>query len=86
MTRLWPNGEPIIVKTDTHGRPTQFIWQGHIHPIRRVAQSWQVDTDWWSEEGRVWRDYRTVITDDGLLCVLYFDNLEQEWRLAKIYD
>ncbi|MCB0074137.1 MAG: hypothetical protein KDE20_21880 [Caldilineaceae bacterium] len=86
MTRLWPQGQPIDVATDSHGRPVRFDWQGRSHRLKQVQQRWQVDTDWWSEEGRVWRDYQAVITTDGLLCVLYLDLLEQRWYLAKLYD
>ncbi|MEZ4719647.1 MAG: hypothetical protein R2851_26715 [Caldilineaceae bacterium] len=51
MTRLWPQGQPIDVATDSHGRPVRFDWQGRSHRLKQVQQRWQVDTDWWSEEG-----------------------------------
>ena len=35
---------------------------------------------------RVWRDYLAVVTTDGLLCVLYYDMLDEGWYLAKLYD
>jgi hypothetical protein len=86
MTRLWPQGQPIDVTTDSQGRPVRFGWQGRSHRLKQVQQRWQVDTDWWRAEGRVWREYQAVITTDGLLCVLYQDLLEQRWYLAKLYD
>ena len=54
--------------------------------LQQIQQRWQVDSDWWSEEGRIWRDYFAAITTSGLFCVLYFDLLEQGWYMAKIYD
>ena len=72
--------------TDKRGQPFRFAWQGRSHRLQQVQQRWQVDSDWWSEEGRIWREYLAVITTGGLLCVIYFDFLEQGWYLAKIYD
>lgn len=86
MTRLWSEGESIRVLQDGHGRPRQFVWKGQTHWVGEVHQMWEVDTDWWSEEGRVYRDYFALTTDNGLLCVLYHDRLHSQWRLAKVYD
>ena len=71
---------------DSQGRPLRFVWQGRSHRLQQIQQRWQIDSDWWSEEGRVWRDYFAVITTSGILCVIYFDLLEQVWYVAKIYD
>ena len=86
MTRLWTTGQEIRVQRDAHGELVKFTWQGRTHPIHKIRQQWQVDTDWWSEEGRVFREYFAVTTTDGLLCVLYLDFLDEQWYLAKCYD
>lgn len=86
MTRLWRAGEDIEVSLDARGWPAAFTWRERRRAIERVRQHWQVDGDWWSEEGRVWREYLAVTTTDGLLCVLYYDLLDGNWRLAKVYD
>ena len=86
MTRLWTTGQPIRVQRDADGKLLNFTWQGRTHPIHQIRQQWQVDTDWWSEEGRVFREYFAVTTTDGLLCVLYLDFLDEQWYLAKCYD
>lgn len=86
MTRLWPAGNEIEVKRDPRGNLLSFTWQGRTHPIQKVRQRWQVDTDWWSTQGRVYREYLAVTTADGLLCVLYLDFLDEQWYLAKCYD
>jgi hypothetical protein len=86
MTHTWPGGVAIHVVEDERKRPVQFYWQGQLHGITGIDEQWQVDGDWWHEEGRIWRDYFAVTTEDGLLCVLYYDHLAEEWRLSKLYD
>jgi hypothetical protein len=86
MTRLWAGGEPIRVESDSSGRPIYFTWQGRRHRIERIQQRWQVETDWWSDEGHIWRDCLAVTTADGLLCVLYQDLLNEGWYLVQAYD
>ena len=86
MSRLWGEGQAIGVTLDVHGWPERFVWQQRAHAVQRVLQYWQVDTDWWSEQGRVCRDYVCVTTADGLLCVVYCNLLDQHWYLAKVYD
>lgn len=86
MTRLWVEGEPIQMETDSEGRPVRFRWRGRLYRLQRVQQRWQVDSDWWSAEGRIWRDYWAVTTFEGLLCVIYYDHLTAAWRIAREYD
>lgn len=86
MTQLWAAGQPIVVTLDGLGVPTEFVWQGQRHVIRQIVQRWQVDTEWWRGEGRIWRDYLALITADNLFCVIYHDRLLEEWRLIRLYD
>jgi hypothetical protein len=86
MTHLWADGHPIRVQTDSTGRPLRFTWQGRTHELGSIRRRWQVQTDWWSEQGSVWRDYLAVTTTSGLLCVLYQDLYTEEWFLEKVYD
>jgi hypothetical protein len=86
MSRLWTEGEKIRVELDAHNWPASFTWQGQAHPVIGIRQRWQVDSDWWSESGRVWREYMAVTTRDGLLCVVYFNLIDRQWYLARIYD
>jgi hypothetical protein len=86
MTQLWPAGQLIDVVVDDNGMPTQFVWQEQPHRIHRIVQRWQIDTEWWRAEGRIWRDYLALITGDNLLCVIYYDRLCKEWRLTRLYD
>jgi hypothetical protein len=86
MTRLWTEGETITVRLSERGWPVEFTWQGRLHGVQIIRQRWQVDTDWWTDEGRVWREYLALTTTDGLLCVVYFDLLNQSWHLSSVYD
>lgn len=86
MTRLWPDGDAIDVQTDGAGQPRRFVWQGQPHPVRRIHQQWQVESDWWSPAGGASRRYFALTTGSGLLCVIYRDETAQVWRLAKVYD
>jgi hypothetical protein len=74
------------MESDAEGCPLRFFWQGRRHQVQQVVQRWQVDSDWWSPEGRIWRDYSAVVTGDGLLCVIFYDHLLHEWRLTRVYD
>jgi hypothetical protein len=86
MTRLWTRDNDISVQTDAHENLSAFRWQGRTHTIQRIWQCWQVDNDWWSEAGAVSRIYYTLTTKENLLCVIYYDYLQEGWRLAKVYD
>jgi hypothetical protein len=85
MTRLRPEGEPV----ETWGsgeRPEGFVWQSVSHSILEVSNSWRVHTRWWAPGEVVWREYLKVVTDTGLLCLIYRDLPTGSWRLTRLYD
>lgn len=86
MSRLWPEGEPIGVQTNTNDQPVRFTWRERVYRLTQIHQRWEVNADWWRAEGRIWRSYFAVTTTDGLLCVIYQDLEKQTWFLAKVYD
>ncbi|MCL5952733.1 MAG: hypothetical protein M1132_13615 [Chloroflexi bacterium] len=86
MTRLWKDGILIQVEKDPRSQVQSFEWNGRRRAVEKVWQRWQVDSDWWTEQGRVHRDYCAVRTTDGLLCVLYFDFQDEQWYVSKLYD
>jgi hypothetical protein len=86
VTRIWPQGEAVLVTLDQWRRPLRFTWRGQTHQVGAVHQQWQVNTDWWSDEGQIWRDYFALTTTSGLLCVIFYDRPAEEWRIAKVYD
>lgn len=86
MTRLWANGVPITVQTTLHGQPRQFVWARHTYHVAQIHQCWQVATDWWEESGYISRTYWALVTQEGLLAVLYQDLVDGAWYLSKTYD
>jgi hypothetical protein len=85
MTRLWPEGEPVAA-WGGKGTPEGFAWQGVSHHILDVCNRWRIHTRWWEPGEAIWREYLKVITDTGLLCLLYRDLLLDGWFLARVYD
>jgi hypothetical protein len=75
----------VQVEKNPRGQIDSFAWNDRTHTVEKVWQRWQVDSDWWTEQGRVHRDYHAVTTD-GFLCVLYFDFQDEQWYLSKLYD
>lgn len=86
MTRLFSPGLPLYVQQSTHGNVIWFRLYGRRYCVEQVIQRWEVDTDWWVATGRIWRAYWALITQDGMLCVVYQDLEREEWGLEKIYD
>ena len=84
MTRLWPEGEPILVQSDVAYTPQVFMWHGHSHRVQAIAKRWRVDVDWW--RGRVWREYFKLTAHTGLLVIVYRDLLTGQWYLQRLYD
>jgi hypothetical protein len=86
MTRFWSSAPSIQIEISNDQVPCSFSWYHRRHRIVSIQQHWIVDTDWWTEEGRIWREYYAVITDQGLLCVIFLNLLTQSWHLTTIYD
>lgn len=86
MTRLWLEGIPLQVTCNAQGNPTRFRWQGQTHRIEHIWRRWEVDVDWWSEEGRIWREYLILSTQDNLLCEIYQDLTRKEWYFVRFYN
>ena len=84
--RFWPDGEPVQMTTDERGRPLRFLWQGERHTVDCICNRWRVDEDWWRGGGRSWRDYIKLTTKEGLLCLLVYDLVRDDWLLVRVYD
>lgn len=84
MTHFWLDTESISVTVDEAERPLRFTWHGRHHPIRHIANRWRIDSRWW--DGRIWRDYFKVVSQTGLLAVIYHDLLTDHWYLHRLYD
>ena len=66
--------------------PTGFEWQGMSHRIQELCNRGQVHTRWWDLAEAIWREDLKVVTDTGLLCLIYRDQLRGGWFLARLYD
>ena len=84
MTYLWPKGEAITVKSDELATPVVFFWQGRAHQVQQIAKRWRVDQGWWRK--RVWREYFKLITQTGLLVVIFREVQSGDWYLQRLYD
>jgi hypothetical protein len=86
MTKQWVEGVAISVITNTDQQPKLFIWQGKEQRVIRILEEWEIDTRWWQGYGRIWCVCYSVITDVGLLCVLYQSFLDGVWYFSALYD
>ena len=85
MTHLWPQGEPLQI-WGAVSAPEGFLWHGGSHGIVEVTNRWRVHTRWWAPGEALWREYWKVVTDSGLLCLVYRDLPEGNWFMARLYD
>jgi hypothetical protein len=85
MTRLWPAGEQIEI-WDEGETPTGFNWQGAPHCITDVCNRWRIHTRWWEPDQLIQREYLKVVTDTGLLCLIYQELPSGSWFVARLYD
>lgn len=83
MTYLWFPAMRIEVILLDH-QPDQFLWNARLHRVRWITKQWRVDVEWWRM--RVWRDYYKLVTDSGLLVIVYCDLLDHSWYLQQLFD
>jgi len=84
MTRLWSEGQPITIQSKKGEGPETFLWQGQKHHVEEITRRWRVDMGWWRE--RIWRTCFKLITDTGLLVIVYQDLNDDQWYLHRMYD
>jgi len=85
VTHLFVEGEPL----ETWGAevmPEGLIWKNAPHHILELANRWRVHTRWWEPRETIWREYLKVVTDMGLLCLIYRDMQDDGWFLSRLYD
>jgi hypothetical protein len=81
---FWRVGDPIDDVITDNGLPKRFTWQGRVHIVSAVANTWRIDDVSWQE--RVWQDRFKLITTTRLLVILSHDLLTDEWRMIRVYD
>ena len=84
MTRLYLDHPLIQVETDALGTPLRLHLDGESHGEVGICNRWRVDDDWWRELTA--RAYFKLVTRDGLLCVVYLDEMRGTWHLERIFD
>ena len=84
MTRLYANHPLVQVETDGAGTPIRIRMNGVTHGEVGICNQWRVDDDWWREP--VARAYFKVVTRDGLLCTVFWDEIRGTWHLERIFD
>lgn len=83
MTYLWMPALPIDMSLHNQ-HPRQFLWNSRLHRVHWVTRRWRVDMEWWRT--RIWRDYYKLVTDSGLLVIVYCDLLTDLWYLQTLFD
>ena len=84
MTRLYVNHPLVQVETDEAGTPIRLRMDGVTHGEVGICNQWRVDDEWWREP--VARAYFKVVTRDGLLCTVFWDEIRGTWHLERIFD
>jgi hypothetical protein len=86
MTRLFAHPEPIQVMADSDGVPVSINWRGRWRTLSSICNRWRVTSSWWNPGGYAQREYVKLVTEDGLLCTVYRDMVNDAWYLDRIYD
>jgi hypothetical protein len=84
VTRLYPTHPLVQVETDAAGTPVRLRMDGVAHGEVGICNCWRVDDDWWREP--VARTYFKLVTRDGLLCTVFWDEIGGTWHLERIFD
>jgi hypothetical protein len=83
MSYLWFPAQAIEIQLQVE-KLYAFKWRGRSHRVVWLAKQWRMDWGWWRL--RVWRDYYKLLTDTGLLVLVYQDLLDGKWYLQQVYD
>ena len=83
MTYFWADTCPVRVASHSD-LPVSFTWRGRRHTVRQIANRWRVEQGWWDRYIR--RDYFKLLTDTGLLVIIYHDLAGGGWYLYRLYD
>jgi hypothetical protein len=91
MAHLLSEGEVIDMTLDALWQPQAFIWNSQCFLIRHISERWLVQTDFWSEQGEVSREYVKLTAwneraKSEVLCEVYLDLIEEVWFLSCVYD
>ena len=75
---------PIAVTSDAQATPLAFAFRQRQFTVARVLERSRLDAGLW--RWRVIREYFTLLTDSGLLVVIYRDVRGGQWYLEQVLD
>jgi hypothetical protein len=83
VSYLWSPPEAIEISLKAE-RLYAFKWKGRSHRVIHLAKDWRIDWGWWRLH--IWRHYYKLVTDTGLLVLVYQDLADDSWYLQQVYD
>jgi hypothetical protein len=75
---------PIQVTSDAQATPRRFTIRQRVFTVAQVLERSRLDVGLW--RWRVIREYFTLLTDRGLLVVIYRDVRGGQWYLDQVLD
>jgi len=83
VSRLLAQPAPVAVET-SDGLPARMRIDRRDHQVERVLARWRLETDWW--RAPLSREYWKLWLSGDLVCEVYQDRLDGEWKLTRWYD
>ena len=84
MTYFWAKGVALRMWVADDGRPKAFMWEHQRYQVSVITDQWRIDEGWWIV--RIWREYYEILTDTGLMVVIYKNLLTGQWFLQWMFD
>ena len=85
MSYFWCH-QPIRVRCQADGVPRALRWRCRTHRVIRIDNHWRVAEGWWKGAERIERDFWKLVTDSGLLLVIYHDRCRGGWFMHQECD
>ncbi|MGE5590228.1 MAG: hypothetical protein ACM3ZA_06375 [Bacillota bacterium] len=72
---------PLRVRVGEDGRPLALLLDRRWRPVEAIHDHWRVEDQWWRQP--LSRYYFEVLTDGGMVHVLYQDRETGAWFLQR---
>jgi hypothetical protein len=83
VSRLLAEPAPVTVET-RDGLPSRVRIDRRHHAVERVLARWRLETDWW--RAPLSREYWKLWLSGDLVCEVFQDRADGEWKLTRWYD
>jgi len=83
MSRLLAQPAPVAMET-RDAVPVRLRVDRRDLRVERVLARWRLETDWW--RAPLSREYWKLWLSGDLVCEVYQDRLDGQWRLTRWYD